>query len=392
MNDVVADACRVARVAFARGETVFHQGQEGDRAYYVERGRVRVVRAQDGGETTLGIVEAGSLLGELALVDDAPRYGTAVCETDTVLLSFSRAYLEDAMRRADPLLPTLIEVLIRRFRETADRDARTKALPRDGRLRDLPPRGADLFEQLNFEHDLLRAMSRPDELYLLAQPIVRASDDTTAGHELLLRWQHPERGLVPPGDFIAAAAARGLIADLGRWVLSAAVAAARSLVGGPVGFVSVNVEPEQLFGSDLVGDVAEICRAGDLHPSALKLEITESELMGHPETAEAILRGLSDLGCSLAIDDFGTGYSAFSHLHRYPFDTLKIDKSFVRPMLDDDRSRRLVKALVHLAGDLGLDVVAEGVETAEHATCLRALGCTYLQGYRYGRPARLGTD
>jgi len=381
---------RVTREEFAKGQAVFRQGDEGDRAYYVERGRVRIVRREGGRDTTLGFVESGGLLGEMALVDNAHRYATAFCEEDTTALSFSRAYLEDAMRQADPILPSLIDVLIRRFRHVSHRTAQHVApAPGPESSDGAPALSERLFERLEFEHDIARALSRDDELFLMAQPIMRSADARVAGYEMLLRWQHPKKGLVPPGSFIEAAEARGLMPELGRWVLNEATRLARHLLREDVGFVSVNVSAEQLVGCDLVQEVRDACRVHGVSPQALKLEITESGLIQHPEAAQEMLTALSDLGCSLAIDDFGTGYSSFSHLHRFPLNTLKIDKSFIWSIDRQGRAQRLIKALVHLAKDLEMDVVAEGVETAHHAEALRHLGCDYLQGFYYGRPARV---
>ena len=376
---------RVDRETYREGDVVFRQGETGDRAFLIERGRVRLVQSDGRNAYNHGWYEGGELLGELAPINNAPRAATAICETETEVLAFSRNYLREALKRADPLLPKMMGTLMQRVRD-ANPDAAAPGLFDVTQDIDVLSHSHGLRESLAFEHDLERALARDDEFFLAAQAILGADQQHIAGYELLLRWQHPERGLIAPGDFIPMAEERGRIGELGEWVLRQALRHATPLVADANRFLAINLGADQLLSGDITPTVAQICGAARFDPARLRLEITESCLVRDPDVAQKQLKSLSRLGCRLAIDDFGTGYSSLSHIHTFPFDTLKIDKSFIMRLDTDDKSRRLVVAILHMARDLGIDVVAEGVETARHAEILADMGCGYYQGFHFHRP------
>ncbi|MFC7051765.1 putative bifunctional diguanylate cyclase/phosphodiesterase [Hansschlegelia quercus] len=234
--------------------------------------------------------------------------------------------------------------------------------------------------------ELHRALER-NEMKVFYQPIVRLDDRSIAGFEALLRWDHSRYGRRPPSEFIAIAEESGLIAEIGLFALEeAATQLARwqaEVPGEPPLFMSVNVSSRQFLQQDIVQDVANvIARAGLAHGS-LKIELTESLVMENPEHAAQMLTRLRELGAGLSLDDFGTGHSSLAYLQRFPFDVLKIDKSFVRPKGGGPRPI-LLASIVRLAQDLGMEVVAEGVETDSDAVELFHLGCEYAQGYAFG--------
>ena len=243
--------------------------------------------------------------------------------------------------------------------------------------------------QARTESELRRALEER-QLRLFYQPIVELESGRIAGVEALIRWQHPERGLVPPLDFIPLAEESGLIVPIGRWVLEEAAAKLMEWRGRYPGidhlFTSVNVSTRQLRDDDLLALVERVIRRTGVPPSALKLEITESVMMVEQNEAEPVLRAIQALGVHFSIDDFGTGYSSLSYLHRVPADTLKIDKSFVQAIGESQEKAAIVELIAKLAGMLGMKVVAEGIETEVEDNFLRGLGCTYGQGYRYARP------
>jgi EAL domain-containing protein (putative c-di-GMP-specific phosphodiesterase class I) len=243
--------------------------------------------------------------------------------------------------------------------------------------------------RLEIRTDLERALDRR-ELSLQYQPILDMATRTVTGVEALVRWNHPRWGLVHPGDFIGIAEETGLIADIGLYVLEEACRQCQEwqvAYGDDNAFsMSVNVSPRQLRGRDFVGDVWKALTRTGLHPSRLVLEITESVMLDAPQEAGERLRALKDLGVRLSIDDFGTGYSALSVLQDLPLDVLKIDKAFVDHVADDPRRAAFTQAIIRLGKTLGLALVAEGVETAEQADRLRALGCELAQGYFFSRP------
>jgi diguanylate cyclase (GGDEF)-like protein len=241
---------------------------------------------------------------------------------------------------------------------------------------------ADLSERKQLERDLRDAIST-DQLRLVYQPIVNGSGDTILAVEALSRWSHPTRGDIEPARFIPIAEHSGLIIELGEWVLRRACTEAKSWPGLAV---SVNVSPLQFRRPDFVDTVERILTETDFDPACLELELTESTLLGNVDSAEVAMHRLKALGCRLALDDFGTGYSSLAYLRRFPFDKLKIDKSFVRSLERSPDAAAIVHAIVGLGRGLGMKVTAEGVETAEQQLFLRAAGVHSMQGYRFGRP------
>jgi diguanylate cyclase (GGDEF)-like protein len=248
---------------------------------------------------------------------------------------------------------------------------------------------SQMLARIEMEHALRRAIAR-NELRVHYQPVVDAATGRLVALEALVRWQHPEQGLLYPDTFISLAESAGLIIPLGRWVIEescrqlALWRASRSPLGRVR--VSINLSARQFADGDLVDLVAEAMGAFRLPGPSIGFEITESVLMEEAEVAVETLGRLKRLGVHLAIDDFGTGYSSLSYLQLFPVDTVKVDRSFVSRMGDSGGSDVIVAAVVGLATALGLDVVAEGVETAEQLEALRILGCQIVQGYYFGRP------
>ncbi|MEX2198523.1 MAG: EAL domain-containing protein [Burkholderiales bacterium] len=242
-------------------------------------------------------------------------------------------------------------------------------------------------QRLQIEAGLRHALEH-GELLLEYQPIIELASGRIASAEALVRWRHPQRGLVPPGQFISIAEETGLIVPIGEWVLRAACAQVRAweAQGVPAVPVAVNLSARQFRDAGLAELVAGILRESGCPPSALQLELTESALMQHPDQALAAMRRINDLGVRLSIDDFGTGYSSLSYLKQFPVHKLKIDRSFVRDLVADASDDAIAGAIVALAKKLGLCTVAEGVETQEQLERLAALGCDEYQGFLFAAP------
>jgi diguanylate cyclase (GGDEF)-like protein/PAS domain S-box-containing protein len=243
-------------------------------------------------------------------------------------------------------------------------------------------------DRLTLESDLRRAIER-EEITILYQPIVRLEDRSVAGFEALARWDHPKMGRMSPAEFISVAEEIGLIVDLGLFMLERTAkqlaAWQRSARGRDPVFASVNVSSRQLFRHDLIQDLRTVLARTAIARGTLKLEMTESLVMENPEHAAQMLTRIRELGAGLALDDFGTGHSSLAYLQRFPFDTIKIDQSFVRTTARGTRPV-ILRSIIALAHDLGMDVVAEGAETDSDAVELYQLGCEYAQGFAFGEP------
>lgn len=247
-------------------------------------------------------------------------------------------------------------------------------------------------ETLTLESQLHRALER-DELLLHYQPQISLHDGSIVGVEALLRWQHPEIGMVSPDRFIPIAEENGLIEPIGKWVLQTACSQAKAWQDQGLARVrmSVNLSGKQLAQASIVDEVREVLETTGLPPSILELELTESSVMNRAGQAANTLDALRALGTTIAIDDFGTGYSSLAYLKRFPVDRLKIDRSFVRDIPQDANDVALAKAIIALAHSLNLNVVAEGVETEEQRQLLKAIGCEEMQGFLFSAP-RVASD
>jgi predicted signal transduction protein with EAL and GGDEF domain len=248
-------------------------------------------------------------------------------------------------------------------------------------------------ERLETENDLRRALDR-GELRLYYQPAVDLETGETTGVEALVRWDHPEKGLVPPSLFIPLAEETGLITRVTQWVAEQACSdlagwIAEGQVDGTFK-VAINLSAIELADIGVVDTIVGAIKRHGLRPSQIAVEITETALLRDLDSALAMLNRLRRFGVSVALDDFGTGYSSLSYLRRLPVDTLKVDRSFIARLGEDDRDEAVVASLIDLAHALGLQVIAEGVETLAQVDALRSLGCDTAQGWHFARPAPAG--
>jgi EAL domain-containing protein (putative c-di-GMP-specific phosphodiesterase class I) len=248
---------------------------------------------------------------------------------------------------------------------------------------------ASVIARLQLETDLRSALER-EEFRNFYQPIVSLGTGRITGFEALLRWQHPTRGLLQPLHFIPIAEETGIIREIGWWNLQKAcrqISAWNACRNGGLPLtMSVNISVKQFVQPNLAAEIAKLLRETELPPDTLKLEITESTVMADPSAAVEMLLQIKSLGVQLSIDDFGTGYSSLSYLHRLPLDTLKIDRSFTKSIGLEGDSMEIVRTILPMANSLRLNVIAEGVETAEQLAILRKLRCEYAQGYYFSKP------
>jgi EAL domain-containing protein (putative c-di-GMP-specific phosphodiesterase class I) len=369
------------------GAVLFREGEPGDAAYLVKSGSIEVFRTRDGSEVAVGVLGPGEFFGEMAALDRRPRTASAraieACELVVITADQMRRRIADA----DPVLRLCLQLATDRLR-FAVADPATRVFEQwVSNTADADVEAA--FAQIELEREIEVGLGR-GEFELFFQPIVRLSDHGLAGCEALARWRHPERGLVPPCDFIPAAEASGLIEKLTDWCVREAIGrrgALAAAAGAPESFfVTVNVSGRDLARPQFASSVgAAVVGAGEV-PRNVKIEITESMLMANPAGAAQILADCRALGLGVAIDDFGTGYSSLSYLSTLPITTLKIDRSFVRALPESPVNGKIVQTILRLADELGIATVAEGIEDAETAAILHRMGCTFGQGYHFARP------
>jgi diguanylate cyclase (GGDEF)-like protein len=396
--------------ALARSDRLGHELA----VLFIDLDRFKVVNDSLGHSAGDGLlVQVGNRLrGCLRESDTIARLGG---DEFTVLLEGETA-LTDAARAADRILATLTAPFtldgqeayasasigisggsaLRRSGRDLLREAdialyRAKATGR-GRYATFESRMSHLpSEHLHMESELHRAIER-NELRVHYQPIFALGDSQITGLEALVRWEHPEKGLVAPGHFIPLAEDTGLVVPIGKWVLEEACRQMREWQlqhdRAERLFVSVNLSARQLQDPALVHDVEDALRTTGLDPACLQLEITESVVMQEPEATVFKLKALKNLGVQLAVDDFGTGYSSLAYLKRFPIDVLKIDRAFVSGLGQNEHDSAIVQTVVTLARALGMQTTAEGIEERSQWTTLQELGCDHGQGYVFSRPLR----
>jgi EAL domain-containing protein (putative c-di-GMP-specific phosphodiesterase class I) len=377
-------------VILAAGDVLFRAGDPGDCAYVIETGRLAVEIEREGMGIEVARLGHGEVIGEMAIIDGMPRSATVKAIERTTLLAVTPDQLHRRIETADPVVKACLKTLIGRMRQTLRMlDPAQPSASDDGE----PSPFAIGAGELRREQELKRAIDG-DELRLHYQPIVELATGRIAGFEALMRWQHPERGMIPPGAFIPSAEASGLIVPMTLWALADACHSLnafdlmRALNARAVksATISVNISARHLMDASFVDSIRAVATDYPMAPSRLSLEITESVLAACPVEAAAKLKACRDLGFGIAIDDFGAGYSSLGYLSKLPVTTIKLDMSFVRNLMHQPANQKIVQCVLGLSRGLGLPVVAEGVEGQEEALLLAEMGCELAQGYFFGRP------
>ncbi len=396
----------IKRYVFPAGTVLFDKGENRQCAFLIETGEVHIIGNDEGGDDRLlCVIGAGEIFGEMALIDNTPRTATAVTRTECEIFVIPRDSLHERVKGLDPIVSLLVSLLIERYRITRihlpesvkqdnagdfiKRISRYEKMPEALlRLRNTEQQREIALKELKLEQKL-RAGLEQRQFVPYLQPILDLATRRVAGFEALIRWNHPQRGMVFPDEFIPVAERTGVVQHLDRMMLEKAcetLPALHEQTGDDSLFISVNLSGINFETIDIVNSVRRTIMDSGVDPAHIKLEVTESALIDDPEQAEKVLQGLKALGLNISLDDFGTGYSSLSYLHTFTIDDLKIDRSFVMQLNDDNRSIDIVRAIIALARNFKLNVVAEGIEREEDIVALRSLDCDYGQGYLFSKP------
>ena len=379
---------------FKAGEIIMAQGDAGTCAYFIQEGRVGIVVEKDDGKVLdMGTRGPGSIIGEMAIVDNQPRSATIRSLENCRLLEITKDDFARSVRGANPIVRLIAQVILMRYRDILRRSQMLSHEAAGAQSPELQEK--EYAEQINVVQAIKMANEfkvaiATGQLRLHYQPIISIASGRVLGFEALMRWQHPERGLIPPDLFIPMAEDSGLIIEASRWAVREVCQLIKRLdklrPDLDSVYFSVNMSATDFDDQGFLESFNGILDETRTSASRLNLEITERLLLKQPKNVKETLDRCRDLGISVVIDDFGIGYSSLSYLHQYPIDALKIDKSFIHMMRRDAKVLGLVKSILSLLDNLAIRIIAEGVEEAEEAALLASLNCDVAQGYYFSRP------
>lgn len=383
-----------AEKLFQAGTLIMTQGEVGACAYFIQEGQVEIfVEKSDGNILHMGTRGPGSIIGEMAIVDNQPRSATVRSIENCTLLEITKEDFARSVRGANPIVRLITQIILMRYRDIL---RRSQILLMDGPEIASPEALERAYaEQINVVESIklanqFKVAIAAEQLFLHYQPIFSISSGRVLGVEALMRWQHPERGLVPPDGFIPMAEDSGLIVEASRWAIAQVCQMLRRLdVLRPDLqdlYVSVNISAADFEDEQFLEHLCRILQENKIAAKRFHLEITERLLLKKPKNVKDTLDRCRRLGMQVVIDDFGTGYSSLSYLRQYPIDSLKIDRSFVHDMRRDAAVLGLVKSILTLRANMGMEVIAEGVENIEELLLLKELECDCAQGYYLARP------
>ena len=374
----------IRRELFA-GEVLYRQGDPSDCAWLVEQGAIELSSVQGRRTVGHGVLGPGELIGELGMLDGAPRSATAIARGDTVLLSIEHDQFLDRLESGDPIVRTLVDSLMRRTRSIIASLPTDIALPAEDAACEDPEERSGI-DKIRLEARLRDAIDS-GTLEVRYQPIYDIPAARVASYEALVRWELPERGAVSPAEFIKLAEETSLIVPVGEYVLDRVIEVLTGLRDAgvtPLPSIAVNLSAKQLVEPGMARQIVARVQRARLPAGTLKLEVTESRMLDYAPVA-AVMQHCRENGVPFALDDFGTGYSNLTHLYKLEFEFIKVDQAFARHMFDSPRAMAVVEAIVAMAHCLDADVICEGVETSEQLQRLRELKVRYAQGYLIGQ-------
>lgn len=373
------------RLDLAPGEYVFREGDPPTSAFLIESGSIAILSEQASGPVRLGVLGAGDLLGEMAIIDAAPRTASARAETAAVLVPVDGRQLSERIENSDLIVRALLRSQLARYRNVlSGRGGPAVVVPAVSVTSGFE---ANAKAKIELETQLRQALTARS-LEVRYQPIFDIVEARIAGYEALVRWCHPTRGQVSPAEFIALAEETSLIVPIGQYVLERVAETLAELDRrsvAPMPFIAVNVSGRQFNEVDMLAAVMAAAQNQAIDPGLIKIEVTES-LTVDVDAIALLIERAHQHGIKVALDDFGTGFSNLGHLHKLGFDNVKLDQGFVRQMLAAPRCLAIVQAIVTMVHALAADLIAEGVESEQELAALAAMGCRYAQGYLIGKP------
>lgn len=381
---------------FSVGETIIKQGDIGQEAYIIEEGRVDIlIENENGDQYSVGTRGNGTIIGEMALVDDQPRTATIIALERCQLIEITREDFTRRLENSDPVIQTVSQVILTRYRDMLKRTENLKDtadlfLTEDKERNILHQ--SNTVKKLKLANDLKHALKNKEQFYLCYQPIIDLKTGQIDGFEALMRWEHPEDGFISPNDFIPVAEESGLILELSQWVIHESCNALKRIETKANYdhelFMAINCSSADFAQTDFIEKLSKTVYESGVMPGQIHLEITERLLMSQPENARSTLLACREAGYTVSIDDFGTGYSSLSYLHYFPINKLKIDRSFIQNMQKDQSAANLVKSIIMLAHNMDMTTVAEGTETPDEVRTIIEMGCDQVQGYYFSRPEK----
>lgn len=378
------------KINFNKGDLVFKVGDAADCAYIVESGEIGLyaINQEDG---LIAKLSKGELLGEMGVLDESKRSISAYAITDLELLVIDREQISKRLAKSDPIIRTVMEVMLRRIRNMlgSSHVFEDVLYSPENNNNTIVSEGLD---KIRFEKELHEALEA-GQIINVYQPMVCLKSGQIAGFEALSRWKHPEKGMVSPFEFITLAEESDLIQTMGLQIFDSACEQlaifqqARNKTDPSLKplFMSINVSAAQLTANNFFADIGAITKKHDVDPCNVKIEITESLVVDY-EKVKTWIDDCKDMGFKLSLDDFGTGYSGFQHLLELDFHTIKIDQAFTMSIETNPKSLIMLEVITDMAKRLSMSVVAEGIEDLECANKLKKIGVDYAQGYYFFKP------
>ncbi|MBO9665216.1 MAG: EAL domain-containing protein [Bdellovibrio sp.] len=380
-----------------KDQIVFTEGDAGDCAYIIEKGRVLVFITKDQEEIPLSILGEGEIFGEMSLIDNQNRSASVRALEDVRLSIVTREQLLERVSHADTVVQLLMRVLLKRLRRNNNTTQGGPVKLSDLQLENTgagDDKTSAALQQIKLENEIFQAFQNK-EFELFYQPIVELKTRQIKGCEALLRWKSPTQGMISPNVFIDIIENSSMVIPIGHWIINQALKDLKTIqeklrVAGKnaeadIFMMSINISGRQFTHSDFLGNLEDLREKHELETRNIKLEVTERVMMDGALALET-LHKCRQHGYAISIDDFGTGFSSLQYLTQMPISYLKIDRSFVMKVLTDPKSKAVVNGIIYLARAMDIEIIAEGIEQTNEALVLETLGAQYGQGYLFSKP------